>query len=108
MEAQIAEVLTQKAFQRLVTPEVPEHLSAASIRLTPELGGGALVTTYSTYDPLRLSSRVLEVLPYFDGRRTDDVVADIRETRGLEVTPTLLQRLVDFEVLEIPGSSRPI
>ncbi len=102
-EAQVAEVLVQDAFRRLSSTEVPEHLRAASVNLKLDPDGGALLTTYSPTDPLRLSKRVLEVLPYFDGRPTAAVVESICQTRGLDVTTPLLRRLVDFGVLEDAG-----
>jgi hypothetical protein len=62
-----------------------------------------VVTTYSPVDPLRLSSVVLQILPYFDGRSTRAARQAIARELGHEVEPSLLLKLVDFGVLEDAG-----
>jgi len=50
-------------------------------------------------DVFSLSSRVMRLLPYFDGRPTTEIVAQIVEKEGLRFTDDLLRRLVDFKIL---------
>jgi hypothetical protein len=57
------------------------------------------VVTYSPYDPLDLPRRLVDVLGYFDGQPTSEVLPRIRRERGLDVQPDLVRRLVDFGVL---------
>jgi hypothetical protein len=96
----VAVQLTQAAFERLTIPRLPARLRSGAFRLAPAPGGGALVTTYSPQDPLRLSPAVLEVLPYFDGRTTRAARQAIARELGHQVDTSLLQKLVDFGVLE--------
>jgi hypothetical protein len=65
----------------------------------PRTGGGALVTSYSPVDPLRLSPEVLEILAYFDGRTTRAARQAITRELGYEADTALLLKLVDFGVL---------
>ncbi len=102
-EAAIAEVLVQEAFGRLLSTELPERIRAGSFRLVPDSGGGGLAIAYSGNDPLRLSGAILGILPFFDGQPTSAALQAIRETRGLDVSPALLRKLVDFGVLEDAG-----
>jgi hypothetical protein len=105
-ELRAAVQLTQAAFERLATPRVPERLRAGVLHLSPAPGGGALVTTYSPVDPLRLSPAVLQILPYFDGRTTRAARQAITRELGYEMDRTLLQKLVDFEVLRDAGPGK--
>jgi hypothetical protein len=98
-EAQQAEALVQGAFRRLISADLPERVRAGPINLTPDPDGGALVTTYNDYDPLKLSAALLGILPLFNGQPTSAAIASIRETRGVSVSPSLIRRLVDFGVL---------
>jgi hypothetical protein len=63
------------------------------------------VTTYSPHDALELPTTLLDALRAFDGRPTAEALAEIEEEHGLAITPELVQRLVDFEVLAptLPG-----
>ena len=57
------------------------------------------LSTYSTLDPLRMPSALLAALPHFDGRAVDEIVAEVVAQRNLRLTPSLLQKLVDFGIL---------
>jgi hypothetical protein len=92
--------LTRAAFDRLTTVRLPDRLRVGEFRLTPEPGGGGLVITYSPVDPLRLSPAVLQVLPYFDGRTTRAARQAIARELGKQVETSLLQKLVDFGILQ--------
>jgi len=65
------------------------------------------VSTYSGYDPLDVPNQVMELLPYFDGRQTADVLAAIAEERGIRLEPDLVRKLVDF-VLLVPAKTPTI
>jgi hypothetical protein len=41
----------------------------------------------------------MRLIPYFDGRPTNEIVSQIAEKEGLRFTPELLRRLVDFKIL---------
>jgi hypothetical protein len=42
---------------------------------------------------------LLELLPYFDGRPTKDVLAAIEDERGVSLDPALVRKMVDFGLL---------
>jgi hypothetical protein len=65
------------------------------------------VSTYSGYDPLDVPNQVMELLPYFDGRPTEDVLAAIASERGIRLEPGLVRKLVDFMVL-VPAKTPTI
>jgi hypothetical protein len=44
----------------------------------------------------------MELLPYFDGRPTEDVLAAIADERGIRLEPDLVRKLVDFMLLVPP------
>ena len=92
--------LTQKSYQRMTSTQVPERLRIGSFTVTE-----ANTDYYSLYAPgiglggFRVSSRVMRLLPYFDGRRTSETVSRVMEKEGLRFTDELLMRLVDFRIL---------
>jgi hypothetical protein len=99
-ELRAAVQITRAAFERLTTPRLPDRLRAGELHLASAPGGGAVVTTYSPVDPLRLSPAVLEILPFFDGRTTRAARQAISRKLGHQVDTSLLLKLVDFGVLE--------
>ena len=99
-ELQAAVQITRAAFERLTTPRLPDRLRAGELHLASAPGGGAVVTTYSPVDPLRLSPAVLEILPFFGGRTTRAARQAISRKLGHQVDTSLLLKLVDFGVLE--------
>ncbi len=102
-DLQAAVRVAEVAYRKLMTPKLPSHLRTGTFQATLGPDGGAIVTTYSPVDPLRLSAAVLEILPYFDGRSTSAARRAIARERGLTVEAPLLQRLVDFGVLVDAG-----
>lgn len=59
------------------------------------------VVTYSDSDALELPSELVALLPRFDGRATELVLAELA-CEGVILTPELVTRLVDFAVLRAP------
>lgn len=78
---------------------IPARLRLNEFRVTASAAGGFTVMTYSAYDPLAMSERLVRVLPHFDGRATEDALAAILGEHGLTLAPSLVRRLVDFGVL---------
>ncbi len=87
--------------------DLPARITTTPFTIMALRGETATITTYNSYDPLTLPLGLLEVLEAFDGRPTEDVMADL-EARGIELDPDLLRRLLDFGVLEhsAPGHGR--
>ncbi len=57
------------------------------------------IVTYSDSDPLELPTAIVELLPRFDGRPTELVLAELAD-EGVVLAPELLAFLLDFEVLQ--------
>lgn len=100
-ELQIHVCLLQDAYQKLVSDELPERLRVGKFQLGGMEQGAFTVSTYSGYDTMRLSQSVIKVLPYFDGRLVTEVLDEIVEKENLRVSPALLRKLVDFEMLVV-------
>ncbi len=99
-EHQAAVQITRAAFERLRSPRLPGRLRTGVLHLAPQSDGGGVITTYSPLDPLQLSPAVLQILPYFNGRTTRAARQAIARELGHQVDAPLLQKLVDFGVLE--------
>ena len=59
----------------------------------------ARIVTYSDSDPLELPTAIVDLLPRFDGRPTELVLAELAR-EGVVLGPELLGFLLDFEVLQ--------
>jgi hypothetical protein len=98
-EARVFARLTQEAYQQLVSQEVPSALNVGPFQLVQIKNGVTRINTYNTYDPLDVPQAVMELLRYFDGHPTDDVLAAIARERGIRLDPALVQKMVDFKLL---------
>lgn len=84
----------------MTSSQVPERLPVGSFTVTE-----ANTDYYSLYAPgmgaggFRVSSRVMRLLPYFDGRPTSETISHVVEKEGVRFTDELLLRLVDFKIL---------
>ena len=85
---------TQHQHQRLRDP-LPQRLKVGAHVITQLSAEGALVETYSGYDPIGLPADFTQWLHKFDGRPVEEVLAELE----VEVTPEVLRLLVDFGVL---------
>jgi hypothetical protein len=98
-EAQAHARLTVDAYKRLTSNAVPDDLTVGSFELVHVDHGTTRLRTYSEYDPVDVPSAVMELLPYFDGRPTKDVVAAIAAERGIQLEPDLVLKMADFALL---------
>lgn len=99
-ETQARARLTRKAYRRLTSAEIPERLQMGSFTIMEaNQDYYRLVPTGIGVDVFNLSSRVMRLLPFFDGRQTAVIVNQIVEQEGLRFTDELLRRLVDFKIL---------
>jgi hypothetical protein len=99
-ETQLRARLIQQDYRRLTTSEIPERLRLGSFTIadaTPEFS--RLYHSGLGLDVFQVSSRVMRLLPYFDGRRVSESVEQVVEKEGLRFTDELLRRLVDFKIL---------
>ena len=79
--------------------EVPEHLIVGQLQILTAGRNHLSVAAYNGLDPLELPRMLVDLLPAFDGRPTDEVLREISATKRVNVEPALVRRLVDFGVL---------
>lgn len=91
--------LARVAHATVQSDALPETLRVGEFQLLAPSATGIQAQTYSSYDPLNLSLRLLALLPYFDGRPLATVRQDILAQEQLTLSDSLLRRLVDFGVL---------
>jgi Fe-S-cluster containining protein len=89
----------REAYRRLGSSVLPQRLAPAALTLVPLQGGQSRVVAYSATDPLLLPQELLEVLPVFMGKSAKQATEMIERDYGLQLTPELVRRLVDFGVL---------
>jgi hypothetical protein len=97
--AQVAVRLLREAQRDVTSRGLPRRMRVGSLRIVDTNAACTRVQTYSPFDPQTLPSPLLSALGRFDGRATDEVLLEIGERDGLDVTGALLERLVDFRIL---------
>ena len=60
------------------------------------------VETYNAFDPIDVSNVVMELLQYFDGRPTEEVLDAIAGKKNLRLNCSLIRKMVDFGLLVPP------
>jgi hypothetical protein len=95
--------LTERAYRRLMSDDLPPALNVGSFRVVQIQRGMTRIQTYSKYDPLDVPGEVMELLPYFDGRPTADALRIIAKERSIRLDPALIRKMVDFGLLAPPG-----
>lgn len=101
-EVSVMADVARKCHARLLDSSVPRRLETGSFEVVRIEGGRVSLRTYRDYDPIAVPTAVLEALPSFDGRPTDEVLATIG-TADQPLGPDLIRRLVDFGVLRAAG-----
>ena len=96
--------LAIQAWTALTSRELPDPLVLGLFEAVPLGLHASRVVSHNANDPLKLSKALLDVLPYFDGRPTREVLRTIERVSGLTLAPSLLRKLTDFEIL-VPTSS---
>lgn len=97
-EAAVAAKLARDKHAALLSTTLPARVVVAPFRILALTGDSCQIAAYSDYDPIELSRVVLDVLPRFDGRPVDAVLADLAGD-DIEVDPTLIRTLIDYGVL---------
>lgn len=64
--------------------------------------GGVRAVTYSAFDAIDLPSRLVALLPLFDGRLTDEIIDTLQRDHAVELDRAFLRQLLDWGVLA-PG-----
>jgi hypothetical protein len=97
--------LTEDAYRRLTSDEIPPALKAGPMQLVQITRDMTRVSTYSVFDPIDIPSVVMESLHYFDGRPTDEALTAIAGEKGIRLDPSLVRKMVDFAMLVPPTQS---
>jgi hypothetical protein len=94
--------LTKEDFAQLLSDSLPSQLRPGKC-ITADLSETEVrVWGYALYDPIDLPKSILEVIPYFDGHSTEEVLQRILAETGKSLQPEMLRRLVDFGILQTP------
>jgi hypothetical protein len=102
-DARAQALLTRHAFAKLTRHDVPTALEVGAFRVVERLHGATRLVSYSEYDPIDAPDAIMSVLPAFDGRPTVEALAAIADERGIQLTPDLVRKLVDFGILTEPA-----
>jgi hypothetical protein len=99
IELRLLATVTQSAHRELRSIEVPSRLRPRELRVVLGSSERVQLVTYNEADPLSAPRALIDVLHHFDGRLTDEVVAEIAAEHDLRLQPGLVRKLVDFDVL---------
>ncbi len=98
-EIQILVRLTQQAYRHLIADDIPPLIQVRPFKTMHVGPGSSEVYSYSKLDPLQLPKALTDVLHYFDGRPTDEVLQAIATENGLKIDKGVIRKLVDFDIL---------
>ena len=98
-EVRVWAQLVRSAYQELLSEEMPGSLQAANLNVQFLNSESCKVATYSQMDPIAIPKILLDLLPYFDGRPTEEVLSTIRKEKHIQIDQGLLRKLLDFRVL---------
>jgi hypothetical protein len=98
--------LVQEAYRQLLARELPPAVQVGSFRVVKMGPESGCVSGYSVTDPLEVPRVLLDVLPCFDGRPTEEALGAIEAEKNIKVQAGLVRKLVDFRILvEGPSSA---
>jgi hypothetical protein len=103
MDVALCARLAREAHARLSSNELPERIRHRRLRVVSITGDTARIETYSAIDPLAIPKKLFDVLHRFDGRTTAETVTTIENDHGLRLSPGLVRKLIDFDVLGEDG-----
>jgi hypothetical protein len=88
-------------------PEAPAVLVRNPALQVRRVGQRFVLTAYSHFDPVELSSAAYPVLDFFDGRKTNQQVCrQLRRERGQDLSPQLILQMYQARVLVEPEAQR--
>ena len=91
--------IVKKYYAKLLEYTLPERLKLGSVNVVEVKAGYYVVSTYSGYDRIEVPAPVFEALRYFDGGPVKETMARIKEEQDISFDDSLLQMLVDFNLL---------
>ena len=100
-DAQLVARLTREAYTKLLSDSIPKSLKVGRWKKVNVLSPDSYrIWSYNRYDPVDLPRFVMEALPYFDGRPTDEALQTIAVEKGVQIDTAYLRKLTDFGILE--------
>src|SRR6266446_6004170 len=106
-EVQLFARLACDAYRKLTSDEIPDRLKVGTFQIVRMDQDSRRVVSYSGMDPLDLPKVLVDVLPYFDGRPTNQAIKDVAASESVNLHPDLVRKLSDFEVLVPCDGSTP-
>jgi hypothetical protein len=103
-EGRALAALARRAFERLMSEAPPDALTVGEMQIATMGAETSRIVTYSGSDPLDVSNIVLALLPFFDGRPVEQVLAVVAERTGITLEMELVRKLADFNILK-PAAS---
>lgn len=97
-----ARVVTD-AYAALLSRDIPERLVPGAVSVNNLQAGTFEASFANSVSPVLMDRRVLDILPYFDGRPVPEALERIRHTAGIEVPEELVLTLVDLGLLVAAG-----
>jgi hypothetical protein len=98
-DVQVFARMATEAYGRLTSGDIPRRLKVGELNIVRMGHESCRVSTYCGSDPLDLPTELIDTLPYFDGRTTDQALRAIEAGKGLRIDRALIRRLVDFRIL---------
>ncbi len=98
-ETQVYQELLLNAYTKMRDDLPPARLNSTVFQLLPVSSNRIVAQSYSPFDPLELSPRLLGLLHYFDGRPTAEVLEQIEAQEGVRLSVSLVKKLADFQLL---------
>jgi len=89
--------LVQESYQKLLSQDLPRRPRTALFQIEG-VSGKFRTITYSPFDPLLMTPAVAALLVHFDGRPTEDVLAELA-LKNIKVSPGLIRRLADHRLI---------
>ncbi len=87
------------AHHHVASTTIPERLTVGQLQTIARRTRPRPRHHLQSLRPARATALLVEVLSYFDGRPTREVLTRIRAEQNINVQPSLVRRLVDFGVL---------
>jgi hypothetical protein len=98
-EARLLANLAVHRYQALTSDHVPDPLTVGRVTATPAKEGRVRVVADGVSESLDLPAELWAALPAFDGRPNQAVLRAISAGHRIDVQPSLVRKLVDFELL---------
>jgi hypothetical protein len=98
LESSVSEFKNQfRAVQLKVMPELLKI--NYQFRYEEIAEGLSRVWGYSKYNPIDVPTNIVQVLVYFDGRPTSEVLNQIKDETAITIDNDVLQKLSDYDIL---------